>query len=120
MTTLVTIFIISFVGIILMLGFKYAEGRLGRRIFLPEWLHARDEEIGRNAVFVVQKVVWWCKHKTIRGVHVTRMSGEKMIKRMLERQRREGTLDKNGSSSMFLKEMRADKDELLKDKDHLD
>jgi len=108
MLVLITIFIIACAGIILLLGFKLAEERLERRLFLPEWIARRDGDVERAARFFAHAVLWWIKHKARTLIHLLHQRAARFLFRVVKqvRSRRPArVLQKDGAASSYMKDI---------------
>jgi hypothetical protein len=108
MLVLITIFIIACAGIILLLGFKLAEERLERRLFLPEWLVRRDGGIERAVRFFAHAFLWWVKHKARTLIHLLHQLASRLLFRAVKRirsRRPARVLQKDGAASSYMKDI---------------
>lgn len=115
MTTLVTLFAISLVGIVFTLAFKLAEEKTGKALFLPDKIMERDDEIKRQTLFLWQKFILLLKHKTKILLHIVYTGTHSSVARIANSrlQRNNGKiLKRKGSSSFFLKHITEHKNDM--------
>jgi hypothetical protein len=118
MTISVTVFCIGLVGITGLILSKYIEQRIGRMIFLPQWLKEREPMLEQTSRFLLKKGHWWMVNRLPVHIHRGWSAGVEGIKQigMQEMLRLRGTLNKNGSTSMYLKRIIEHKHALRSDK----
>jgi len=107
MTTLFTLFAISLFGLLFLLVYKWREEKIGGRSFLPDWLYEKDEDIKRQTMYIARRAVHWGKHKAHIATHAVILHAHRTVRRIGERSRLRPSvvLEKNGSGSVFLKQV---------------
>lgn len=107
MTTSVTIFILALVGITVLLVSKYVEQRTGRPVFLPQWLGRYDETLRQAMHYFLKKMMWRVGHHTRTSFSAGKTKSIKLMSRVRSQDifRFRGTLKKNGSASVYLKQI---------------
>jgi hypothetical protein len=117
MTVSVTLFIIALSGIGILILSKLIERRIGKFFFLPQWMHAKDEMLEQTTRYLAQKGMWWVTHRARAGLVAGKERSARLIRevRTGEMARLRGTLKKNGSASVYLKQMVEHKQTLRND-----
>ena len=68
MTALIALLAISFFGIVILVVSKMREKRTGGNVFLPQWIHRREQQWEHKTKFFAQKIGWWLGHHPPRAV----------------------------------------------------